>query len=1009
MRPGGATMTLVLARARRRPGRWLLTALGVALATAFAGAIAAESTIAGDQAARSSLSGLSAVGSAVRVTWQGVVTPAVERQAHLLLESLGLGAQAEVVLLNPVRLSGIVVRPAAIAPLGRWIGNGSATLPGGCRAGSCPALLAGGRLPGTAARPLTAAGVRVPIVGQTRLISAAPLGFTPGQPSNQPPILVTGDPAGLEALAGLGGVYRTHSWLAPLATAQLHSWELKATEQRLQQAQAALLSSASSFSLTAPFGALDAARAQADAAPRRLLLAGGGALAALALFVVLAVGGLRRDVDGELRRLQAAGARTGQRLTFVVQEAALLCGVALLLGAVLAVTTAVVLADTARVPVGGVLAHSLISPIGAGALLAGWICTTALVAILLLARGGWIGDLLAVAAAAALALALFRGAGANDPLPVLLAPLCCLAAGVLVFRGAAIVLQGGERLARRGPVLARLAFVGLARAPAAPSLAIAFIAVSIGLGAFALAYRATLVRSASDQAADRVPLDAIVSAGPDFTPPLEVAPPSRWEAIAQGSVSPVRRTDASYVSGGSSVTVPALGVPSGTLARLHGWRSSDGSAPLAVLGRRLAPSGPVRVPGPVLPAGARTLSLRASSPGIGVTVTADVRDGGGAIDRVVLGAAGAHGRLLHARLRGAGPAELDGIELSEPTGLEATNGHQNGENVAAATQFAGAVTLGPLAVANGSGHRVAGVPIAGWRAVGAASLLAPGTPGTPGTPGSSGAVVRFTTSGMVGLLRPAQPSDGRPVPVLVDPQTAMIAGRTRRLALTVDGLPVDAQVVGVLQRFPTIPDDAAGFVVANEPTLAAALDAQAPGQGRADELWISTAHPERLRTTLDQGPFAQLSSSFRADAEHQLRAAPAARAVLGTLIAATALSGALAVVGLLVALLGATRDERIERDLIAQGVGPRGVRGELRLRLMLAGVLGVLVGLGIGVLLTRLAVAAVRAAGTVAIPRPPLVTVAPWSQLALWGLGALGAFAVATWLATRSLLTTTSP
>jgi hypothetical protein len=52
--------------------------------------------------------------------------------------------------------------------------------------------------------------------------------------------------------------------------------------------------------------------------------------------------------------------------------------------------------------------------------------------------------------------------------------------------------------------------------------------------------------------------------------------------------------------------------------------------------------------------------------------------------------------------------------------------------------------------------------------------------------------------------------------------------------------------------------------------------------------------------------------------------------------------------------------------------------------------------------LTRLAVAAVRA-GTVAAPRPALVTVAPWDQLALWGLTALAALAAASFVATRSL------
>ena len=109
----------------------------------------------------------------------------------------------------------------------------------------------------------------------------------------------------------------------------------------------------------------------------------------------------------------------------------------------------------------------------------------------------------------------------------------------------------------------------------------------------------------------------------------------------------------------------------------------------------------------------------------------------------------------------------------------------------------------------------------------------------------------------------------------------------------------------------------------------------------------------------------------------------------------------LAVVGLLTALLGAARDERVESDLREQGVGPRGLRAELRVRLALVSVLGVVAGLGIAVLLTRLAVASVRAAGTVASPRPPVVTVVPWAALAAWGAGTLAVLAIAGWLATR--------
>ena len=251
------------------------------------------------------------------------------------------------------------------------------------------------------------------------------------------------------------------------------------------------------------------------------------------------------------------------------------------------------------------------------------------------------------------------------------------------------------------------------------------------------------------------------------------------------------------------------------------------------------------------------------------------------------------------------------------------------------------------------------------------------------------------------MLRPAQPADTHPVPVLADPQTAAAAEPGGRIALTVDGLPVTARVVGVLSRFPALPSDAAGFVVADEATLAAALDAQLPGQGQADELWIGTGHPERLRAALGSGPLAQLDSSFRVGLEQQLLDAPVARGVLGTLVAATALSVMLAVVGLLAALFGAARDERVESDLEEQGVGPRGLRAELRVRLMIVSVLGVVAGLGIAVLLTRLAVASVRAVGAVASPRPPVVTVVPWAALAAWGAGMLAVLALAGWLATQ--------
>jgi hypothetical protein len=981
------------ARGRRRPARWLLPALGIALAAAFAAGVAAQAQVAGDQSARSVLGAAAPIDSQVRVTWTGPVTPAVTEQAQALLRGLGLGSSTEVLLMNQVRLSGIVVRPVAIAGLARWLPGPLPGALGPCRPQRCPMLLVGGGPPSEVPSALTAAGVNIQVVGSVPLRSAVPLGFAPSS-SDAGPVLTTWDVAGLDALPGLSGLYRTHSWLAPITIARLRWWQLAGVEDRLERSQARLLVSGSQFSLSAPFTTLDEARAQASVAPRRLLLAGGGAITALAIFIVLVGGGLRRDQRAELDRLRNAGARTRQCVMFVAAESGWLCAAALGAGAAAGIGTAALLASSQGEPVGAIVTHSVITWAGLITLIAGWLAATVLLGALVLVRNARLTDMLAVAAASALVAALAAGTGSEQALALALAPLCCAAAGVLTFRAAGAVLRGAERVARGGPVLPRLALVNLARSPAVAALAIAFIAVATGLGGFALAYRSTLIRSAADQAADQVPLDALVSPGPDFNTPLQVAPLQRWQALASGTVLPVRRTDANYTTGGGTVTIPALGIPAAGLAGIHGWRSSDGSAALTTLARRLQPAGPVRVPGPELPAQAQGLSLRASAQGFAVEVTADLRDPQGAIRQVALGTASAGGAVLRAAVP-PGQWELEALELDVPTGLAITNGHQNGENPAAATQATARVSLGPLLVQPARGQPVP-VPLGAWRGVGAAST-------TARTASDTGAVVAFSSIGEPGVLRPAQPTDTHPVPVLVDPQTAASAGPGGDMALTVDGLPVTARVVGVLERFPTVDSGSAGFVIADEATLAAALDAQLPGQGRPDELWIAAAHLAPLRAALQREPLAQLDSSFRADLDNQLRDAPVARGALGTLIAATALSVALAVVGLLTALLGGARDERAAGDLAEQGAGPRALRVELRVRLTLATVLGVLAGLGIAVLLTRLAVASVRAAGTVADPVPPVVTVVPWVQLAAWGAGTLAVLALAGVLATHAL------
>ncbi len=757
-----------------------------------------------------------------------------------------------------------------------------------------------------------------------------------------------------------------------------------------------LQQSGTGFAFSGPFDALDRARAQADAAPTRLLTAGGGAVAALAVFLILAAYGLRHQRDADVGRLLAAGAWISQCVVFAVTEAAALAAVALAAGAALGTAATALLAQHAGLPVGGVLVHSLLTPTGAAILVGGWLLATALIALVLLAPAAHIADVLAVAAVAALALTLTRGTATDGALPALLAPLACISAGVLVYRVAAAVLRAGERLARRGPPLSRLALVSLARAPAAPALAIAFIAVSTGLAGFALSYRSTLLRGSADQAADRVPLDALVAPGPSFQTPLEQAPMARWQRLAGGPVLPVRRTDANYLSGGSSVTVAALGVPATGLGLIAGWRQSDGSAPLATLTRRLRPPGPVRRPGPLLGDRAHWLELRIAAGAGGVQIIADLRNRGGAVIQLPMGTATPQRHMLRARIP-PGRFELEALQLNEPTGLEATNGHQNAENPAPATQSSAPASLGPLEVLGAAGQRLRTARLGSWRGVGAAT--------NAGAGGANGGAlrIRFSDTGSPGVVRPRQPSDSRPVPILTDPRTAAAAA-DGRIALTVDGLPVNAQIVGVLRRFPTLAPGGAGFIVADEATLAGALDASLPGQGRPDELWIDTSRPAALRAALARGPLRILTASFRADVERELRSDPIARGVLGTLLVAAVIGVLLALAGLLVALLGPMRDQRAELELVVHGLGPRALARELRLRIVVAATLGLLAGFALAAALTRLAVAAVGSTDTLAPPRPPLVTVAPWEELVLLGLAALVAFWIASWVVTSPVV-----
>src|ERR1019366_4970787 len=167
-------------------------------------------------------------------------------------------------------------------------------------------------------------------------------------------------------------VYRTHSWLAPLTVTRLRGWQLADAEDRLARAQGRLLLTGSQFSLSAPFTALDEARAELD-------------------------------------RLQRAGARMRHRVLFLAAESGWLCAAALSVGAAAGIGAATLLASSQGEPAGAIPAHSPSTPAGMIALATGWLSATALLAALAGVRSARLIDTLAVAAVSALVAALVGG------------------------------------------------------------------------------------------------------------------------------------------------------------------------------------------------------------------------------------------------------------------------------------------------------------------------------------------------------------------------------------------------------------------------------------------------------------------------------------------------------------------------------------------------------------------------------------------------------------------------
>jgi hypothetical protein len=975
---GGATRAALRvsgARLRARPLRPLLVVAGVALAFAMIVAVVAGSLVARQQALKRGLNELPASTRGFRVDRFGLPLSRdtyrrEDRAVRRVLGTLAAGQVRRVVFFRQLRIGGELVEIAAVDGLRDVVRLRNGRLPRACTPAGCEVVEIGGRGP-----PRLAEGeIRLDRVGVAELDDPNLFGYISAatEGAHAPPLLLLApNVAALERLPALAPYYRVYSWLSPLRADRLHTWDIGRTLALESRAQTRLYSADSAFRLSSPDDELLNADRRGRIASRRLVLVGGETSALLLGFAIIAAIGLRRGLAAERRRLLARGARRWQALLTLGAEVGAMTLVGAIAGVALGAAVVAVIAAAAGEPVGSILGHALLAPWAIAALLGGIVGVTLVLAATTLTRDDdtnprrvQLVDVAAVGAAVTVAVALGRGAldpesvtNGNTVLLLILPALVCFVVSVVLARLLGPAMRAGERLTRHRSLSLRLGVLALARAPSRTVVSCAFIAVALGLALFAVAYRATLSRGAADQAAFQVPLDYTVSEGSKLVMPLDAAP---LRSYPGAHAYPVVRVSATTPGAGAAVLSPTvLGLPHSAIRRLH-WRSDYSALSLQTIARKLAAQGEPRQEGIVLPAGVRTLTTTARLRGADVVAWVVVEDARGRLSLVRLGRVPKHATRLEARLA-PGAKRILGLQLALPESEAFMLAHRDAEGEVSVVP-SGEVDLGPLL----AGGRV----VTDWHeftlSTGGDVLSRPG-----------GVKVRFSfpDTGLHLVLRPAQSTDGKLMPVVVSPDIARAAGGVGgTTVLDFQDTHIDARIVGVARRMPSVPADTGPFVLADGAWLSTAINSNAPGEGSPSEVWISAPGDDgSVGAALRRAPFSSLVVASRAGEERRLAGDPLAHATAVALGAAGLVALVLAVLGFWVGVVSELHDEKSDFfDLEAQGLAPADMRRQLRMRGVILLTLGLAGGLALAVLLSRLVVSLIRVSGTTAVPEPPL-------------------------------------
>ncbi len=967
-------------RAARTPGRWLPVTFALAIACAYLGWVLAGAVIAADSAAHERLRSLSPSQAAVSLSWSGAAGPRVDREARSALKDTGVDGVHRGLLMVPVSYDRRLIRLSAATHLAGSVKLIAGRLPRApCRQSRCEVLrVAGPPLPRTiAGRGLTLVVTGTALVTDRTLFSLTtkPSDLRATADNRAPALLLAADPAGVDSLTAVSSVSRTQTWSGQLPLASVHSWNLGSTLDRLGRVRQSIDAHSDSFTFSGPEARVAAVKARADAVPGRFRATAAVGLACVLAFLVLAAIPMRRAIQTESERLTRAGSSGGQRMLAVAAETALPAGAGLVLGAAAGLALAVTRASDG---------------VGAGRLL-DQTARPLLVASAILAAGAWAlvatvgslpGRVLRVLAAAALlaTASALLALGASDrlagaPLPAGVIPLMALLAALVAGLGLAPLM----RLLARSPLGTRsnagLAVVELARDPAAAAGTAAALAAAVGIAGFALAYHQTVDRGQDAQAAARVPLDAQVSAGPSLAPPLRAATLTDWRRRSHATVLPVLREQVQAYAGPSATSAAIIGLPAKALQRVAGGSQ-------AAADRLRPPAWRMPFKGSRIPRTAAALSLDARTTAASLELTLYLRDADGyATSTVNLGtvtpAGGRWRAAIPPRARGG---TVDALVVAPTLGEEVTSTHQLAEGGGGAGALTGTLTVSALRLGT------ARASLGGFRGFG----------GLRGTGGR----FHFRLDGtQTALARLPSPADRSPLPVLASPGLAADARISHGLTVHVAGVKLQAQVVGVTARLPTV-HSGTPVLLADAQALVAALDAAAPGTAQVRRLWIGGDTRLAARAARRDG----LSVVTHAAVLARLRAQPVGRQLLRVVVLTALLGILLCAAGLMVATRAQLRgDPRALADLEAQGVGPRALRANLRMRAAVVAVAACVLGLACAFWLDSEVALAARVAFD-AQPDPPLAGSTPVAAtVAVAAASALVALAAVAAVLRRSL------